>query len=278
MFDFQPVFIPNSTEDHRNGANGSDYFGFSSGLGQFSGDNHFDGDMFGATNPGELDLGSLISCVPSQHFAAPPPRWSNQTTPELHESPNLNMVNPITSAIDQSMLSISLPPPPPPTSANPSSPAGTMNIPIVPSSMSSTSWDGLNYPPFGSLPSLYGSGSTTSTGAPFEVLGSAPADATSFLALPPLQAAATSAAGITTLDIPGFDGSQLVQPPPVHPLARAVQKHDKPPASVDAETVRKQVSYYFNRVRKMQFLFAGESTKDVLRDIVVSIFILFRIV
>ena len=39
---------------------------------------------------------------------------------------------------------------------------------------------------------------------------------------------------------------------------------------VDPEVIRRQIFYYFNRVRKMQYCLAGESTKDVLRDLVVS--------
>jgi hypothetical protein len=38
----------------------------------------------------------------------------------------------------------------------------------------------------------------------------------------------------------------------------------------DIQLVQRQIFYYFNRVRKMQYCFAGETTKDVLRDMVVS--------
>lgn len=39
---------------------------------------------------------------------------------------------------------------------------------------------------------------------------------------------------------------------------------------LDIQLVQRQIFYYFNRVRKMQYCFAGETTKDVLRDMVVS--------
>jgi hypothetical protein len=92
----------------------------------------------------------------------------------------------------------------------------------------------LNYAPFGSLPPLYGTG----TGASFVEPGPPIADGA------PLGPQATAGIDIT----------------------RQLQKQP----SIDAQIVRKQIFYYFNRVRKMQYWFAGDSTKDVLRDIVVS--------
>jgi hypothetical protein len=170
-------------------------------------------------------LGALLAYHLPMQQQHPTQVWSNQTTPDLnsgtHESPS---TNPITSAIDQSMVNIGMPPAP---------------ITISPGQ---ASWDGLNYAPFGSLPPLYGTGS----GASYVEPESAIADGG------PLGPQLLALQG--SLPTTGVDITRQL---PKQPL-------------IDAQIVRKQIFYYFNRVRKMQYWFAGESTKDVLRDIVVS--------
>lgn len=153
--------------------------------------------------------------------------WSNQTTPEMNSGGQSSpMVNPITNAIDQSMVNMGMPQTP---------------ITIPPGQ---SSWDSLNYPPFGSLPPLYGAGSGAYMGPEPSV-----ADTATPLGPPSLLALQGSVSSN------GIDVTQSVQKQP----------------QIDSQIVRKQIFYYFNRVRKMQYWFAGESTKDVLRDIVVSL-------
>jgi hypothetical protein len=209
-FDFPPVFIANDVTDLNH--HSDDYFAFTNLTNMNILPTTHDLTMH--TNSAEMDpLGALLAYhlpMQQQHTQV----WSNQTTPDLgsgaHES------NPITSAIDQSMVNIGMPP-------------GPITIPP-----GQSSWDGLNYAPFGSLPPLYGTG----TGASFVEPGPPIADGA------PLGPQATAGIDIT----------------------RQLQKQP----SIDAQIVRKQIFYYFNRVRKMQYWFAGDSTKDVLRDIVVS--------
>jgi hypothetical protein len=220
-FDFGPVFIPNS-DGLNNSSHNDNYFGFPANF-NLAGN---PGDpITGHVVPsqsGEMDqLGALLSMYnfPVQQQQQPHAgHWSNQTTPELnsvgHGSPT---VNPITSAIDQSMA----------------------NINTVPPAMPSA-WDTTNYSPFAYLPPLYPTGSIA-------------------------KESVTSVS-----DVPSVGA---------HPLLTGINfgvTHDMSVPTqpmkqqIDPEVVRKQIFYYFNRVRKMQYCLAGETTKDVLRDLVVS--------
>ena len=221
-FEFHPVFNQNAdTVDTVN----SDYFGFSSLPGfTLTGVNDMDPTQSGGMDP----LGALLSMYSLPLLQQPPSgHWSNQTTPDLNGTASSSpTVNPITSAIDQSMANIS------------------MHPPVLPSV-----WDTTNYSSIGYLPPLYGPGSLASSG-PDPV--SSASDVMSFSTLPHLTSSDSMTFGITADGVPSIH--QAKQP------------------QIDAEIVRKQIFYYFNRVRKMQYCLAGETTKDVLRDLVVSIY------
>jgi hypothetical protein len=218
-FDFTPIFIPNNDLGDLN-PHSDDYLTFTNLTNMNILPTTHDFSMH--ANSAEMDLGALLAYHLPMQQQPHTQVWSNQTTPDLNsgaqESPS---TNPITSAIDQSMVNIGMPPAP---------------ITISPGQ---SSWDGLNYAPFGSLPPLYGTGS----GASFVEPEPAVSD------VGPQLLALQGSLSTTTVDI-----------------TRQLQKQP----SIDAQIVRKQIFYYFNRVRKMQYWFAGESTKDVLRDIVVS--------
>jgi len=152
--------------------------------------------------------------------------WSNQTTPELNSTANCSpIVNPITSAIDQSMANIN------------------MHPPAVPSV-----WDHASYSSMGYLPSLYGTGALSLSSA--EPASAAP-DSLPLGSHPHLMSSDSMSFGVTAESIASIQPAKQPQ--------------------IDAEIVRKQIFYYFNRVRKMQYCLAGETTKDVLRDLVVSV-------
>ncbi|KIM27565.1 hypothetical protein M408DRAFT_9264 [Serendipita vermifera MAFF 305830] len=225
-FDIHPVFIPNS--DALDTPVG-DYFGFSNLSGFNLGTSV---DSHGVpSHSGDMDpLGALLSMyslpLQQQHSSQ---IWSNQTTPDLNLTANSSpLVNPITSAIDQSMANISMHPP-----------AGLPSV-----------WDGASYAAFGYLPSLYGSGSLVSSSA--DPVTAASDSLPPIGSHPHLTSSDSITFGVTADVIPSIQPPQAKQP------------------QIDPEVVRKQIFYYFNRVRKMQYCLAGESTKDVLRDLVVA--------
>jgi hypothetical protein len=111
------------------------------------------------------------------------------------------------------------------------------NINMVPPAVPSP-WDSTNYSSFAYLPSLYPNG-------------------------PMPKDTVTSVADAAIGTHPLLTGMSFGVTPD---MAAPVQMKQQ----IDPETVRKQIFYYFNRVRKMQYCLAGESTKDVLRDLVVS--------
>jgi hypothetical protein len=299
-----------------------------------------------------------LPALQSQHLSAAAQQvWSNQTTPELaasigHGSPSLvaapASVNPITNAIDQSMVGVS-------SNGNDSNnnnngwPDAAGNYPNT-TTNASTGVEG-GYP---SLPPLYDAvgnaaaalnglaslnGGTTVTGVNGGVGGGGggsitgasahPAQTTSDGSLAPIDshyaipllpslhhhhhthrlpspgttnspanpdatvgANSNGSSTVTVGPVPSSSSStnttnatttttsstqslatpasaSLLNLAAISPPAGSTQGA-LPRMPIDAQLIRKQVFYYFNRVRKMQYTFAGESTKDVLRDIVVS--------
>ncbi|KAG8755843.1 hypothetical protein FRC14_003617 [Serendipita sp. 396] len=318
-FEYEPVFM-SDLADGPTSANPVDFYGQSTATSTSSSSSshhHFNPppppppssqppSALDLLDPSELDLGTFLSHLPnSHHHLMPQPlhpaHWSNQTTPELrssgdHNSPELNDgnggtgVNPITSAIDQSMSTIGLIPSSAASSTSNAGPSATSNtttttsnglstIPTVPSSTPTSSWGGLDYSPFATLPPLYSSGSAgthyyldpASSAAAAGAFGTTG----SLFHTPSLLsygggggsfangASSGNANGLggglhlSPLDIPGF-------------LHQKGIMGGKPISLVDADTVREQASYYFDRVYKTQYPFAGASSKDVLRDIAIE--------
>ena len=199
--DILPVFIPAVDLLSHN----DNYFGFSTSFDPAGPPGNVSiGHVVPSHPEGDLDSFPLLSMytIPAAQI------WPDQSTPELpavgNESP---IVNPITSAINQSMANIKIYPP------------------SVPSA-----WDHAGYSSFGYLPSLN---------------------------LPLSDGSSAAHALLPSMTLGAdMDGISSIQPM-------------KQP-QVDPEVIRRQIFYYFNRVRKMQYCLAGESTKDVLRDLVVS--------
>ncbi|PVF99777.1 hypothetical protein CPB86DRAFT_277910 [Serendipita vermifera] len=262
--------------------------------------------------------------------------WSNQTTPELaasigHGSPLLatpgtTSVNPITNAIDQSMVGVS---------SNGESKWPDVTVGNYPTTTTTASGSGVeggypSLPPLydavgnvalNSLASLNGGGVVGGGGGSITGASPHPAQTTSDGSLAPidshynntlltslhhshhhhhhhhhphrtsLSGASNSPAnpdansngnstGVTVGPVPSSSSATTTQSLPTPASASLLNLSAiSPPAGsqcglprlpIDAQLIRKQVFYYFNRVRKMQYTFAGESTKDVLRDIVVS--------
>ncbi|KAG8817567.1 hypothetical protein FRC19_011276 [Serendipita sp. 401] len=155
-FEYEPVFM-SDLADGPTSANPVDFYGQSTATSTSSSSSshhHFNPppppppssqppSALDLLDPSELDLGTFLSHLPnSHHHLMPQPlhpaHWSNQTTPELrssgdHNSPDLNDgnggtgVNPITSAIDQSMSTIGLIPSSASSSTSNAGPSATSN-------------------------------------------------------------------------------------------------------------------------------------------------------